>query len=154
MLERLLKETFLKELDEIKPDDFAEPDCDKSASDSGEHVVGEMNDLEKAIYTLMNMKDRFKELALEKLTSGNFSPSEKEKLKYAFYELLAQRNALAELMWAIIRERLNLGDRLAIGVRKKFKVVWFERSECSSDCSLSCPLKGLPAGTSGDVPSA
>ena len=73
MLEKLFKETFLKELNEIEPADFIEPNDELGP---GEHLVGEMNDLEKTIFTLLSRKTELKKLILGKLTSNNLDPDE------------------------------------------------------------------------------
>ncbi len=119
ILVKLLKETFLRELDEIGPDDFIEPDWEISP---GETIVGEMNDLEKAIATLFYRKSKLKSLIHQRLIFDKPTPTEKEELEYTFFESVGQKDTFYELMWAIIRERLNLYDK-AVGLRRDSR--WF-----------------------------
>lgn len=122
MLKELFENTFLSELQEIERGKFIEPNAEARPEDN---IVGEMDELEKAIYTLSNKKAKLAGMSVLQLSFESLNSDEKTCLTHAALSLKTQSENLKELMWTLIKDRLNLWDR-SIGIRRGFKVVWVD----------------------------
>lgn len=126
MAEDLFKGTFLGELaGVIEKNEFQGPGDEVKPEEKSE---GEMNQLEKAVWTLSNKKDRLAGMLELKIRFDVSNPSEKEVLLNEMILLKQQAKFLRELMWLIIKERLNLEGK-SIGIRGNFTIVSFESDE-------------------------
>ncbi len=116
-LDEMFKGTFIEEIKEV--DEFAEPNDPVRFEES---ILGEMDDLEKRFYTVSRKKGKMAKLLHVELEFGNGSDSEKAKQLSMVKDLAGESNALVEMMWCLIRERI--GDApIGIGVRSGFKIV-------------------------------
>jgi len=118
--------TLLLELNETT--DYLEP---RQEIGSNDHVVGDMNELMKKLYTVyMSMA---KQASMLKVELG-FSDNEETRLQA--FRLIDRATILQKLFWLIVKDVFNLWDKESTGVRAGFKVVW-------SDSSPTMTLKDL-----------
>jgi len=118
--------TFLGELSGvIEKNEFQDPGDEVKAEEKAE---GEMNQLEKAVWTLANKKDRLAGMMELKIRFDTPAMTEKEILLNELILLKHQAKILRELMWLLVKERLNLSGK-SIGIRGKFTIVSFESEE-------------------------
>jgi len=123
MLEKLLEESFFEELEEIlKEGQFMEPNAPTRQQDI---VVDQMSEIEKAFYTLSNKKAKLAGMSILRLQYENLNDTDKNRLSAAANALKTQADVLRDLMWILIKDRLNLWGK-SIGIRDGFRVVWFE----------------------------
>ena len=129
MLEQLLKESFFAELEEVLENKkFIDPNAPPRPQDV---VVDQMSELEKAIYTLSSKKAKLAGMSMLRIMYENVSKDDEEKLIKAMKILDAQAKTLNEIMWILIKDRLQLWDK-SIGVRSNYLVVWFDDNKDSS----------------------
>jgi hypothetical protein len=95
----------------------------------GEKILGEMNDLEKGMYTLMDKKDKeceeIKEKAVDLLLSDKkIGKGVAEKLDKQHSMIHATKDFAQKILWASIRSRVERTEGYdTLGLRKDFKIV-------------------------------
>jgi len=142
---KLLPDTILEDILMIQADEYIEPD---NICQDNEKILGEMNDLEKAVYTLF--AGRYKEAA-KKVENSIDTLKNKELSLNKLYQILAELKEYQEikffqdLFWLLLEKRL--GSKISgslnagLGVRKGFSIVALSiEDEAGKDCD-SCPLK-------------
>jgi hypothetical protein len=135
----IFKETFLNEIAELLANkqfnNFTFAPCEEN-----DDIVGEMTDLEKAIFTLAKNKSaEHNEIANELRDEGKIA----ENLK-TMHKLKGQVDILKSLCWQIIEDRLCLnGDRISL--REGCKIVKMEKQEIFRHGSLT--IVGLSSFT-------
>ncbi|GAI05743.1 unnamed protein product [marine sediment metagenome] len=112
--------TFIKllplELDEVK--EYREPDMPVAEED---HIVGDMSESLKKLWTLWKQTAYTASSLTLQLRYGEQNVS-----KGQIYELDAKAEALRGLFWIALNDEFELWDKIHVGVRKGFKVVWNE----------------------------
>lgn len=112
--------TFIRllplELQEVQ--EYKEPDMQV---EKGDHIVGDMSDDLKKLYTLWRQFSyRASELTLQ-LEYGRQNVGKAE-----VNEIKTKAEVLRDLFWIAVSDEFELWDRNRTGVRKGFKVVWSE----------------------------
>lgn len=122
-MEELLKQ-FLKEQGFFV--DFEKPTEPDEKIESTEKVIGEMNDLEKGLYSFLFEKEKFLDELITKAKEA-YKAGDNETLKKLFLEFRQNDFKLdmaSKIMWASISSRFETsGESTQIGVREGFKVV-------------------------------
>jgi hypothetical protein len=145
-LNELMKGTFLEELSEIK---IVEPNSEWDEEE--DQVLGVMNELEKRVYSLGNQYGRA--AALVK-TQVQFDPMDGDsKTQLAEQHILLKETAhnIRELLWSLLKWRMQTEDKHCLGIRTGFKVI-----QCKNDHSKGMPqslqnlLGGLMRGPGDD----
>lgn len=104
------------ELQEVE--EYKEPDMNM---EKGDHIVGDMSDDLKKLYTLWRQFSyRADELKLQ-LRYGRQNVGKAEVA-----EISTKAEALRALFWIAVADEFELWDRGNTGVRKGYKVVWSE----------------------------
>lgn len=104
-------------------EDFREP-TDK-IDPRYDHIVGEMSDDLKRLYTLWMQIDRESErLAHE--AKWESDEAKKRQLVTNVYEIYKKAEILQEIFWISLKDDYQLWDKPSVGVRKNYQVVWTE----------------------------
>jgi len=116
--------TFIKllplELADIH--EYREPDREIAPEDN---IAGDMSPNLMKLYTLsLIYARRYAEAKIE-LVYGK--PNNDQNLAARAAELDQKTKALVEIFWIAVKDEFSLWDKENIGVRKGFKIVWFER---------------------------
>ena len=124
------------ELQEVS--DFLEPNREIERND---HVVGEMSDDLKKLYTLWNstMKSAM-QLQMERMFG---QVKDKDDWKARFDEITDKIEILQRLFWFAVKAEHNLWGYPSIGVRKGFTVVWSDTQESGPSDFLRRLLGGV-----------
>jgi hypothetical protein len=136
-----LQGTILEDILFVGPDDFIEPDSNRQKN---EEIIGEMNDLEKAVFTVFSEKYESVKNSLGK----NFDFSEdidltpkKIERTLSDLQLLREVKFFHDLFWMLLEKRL--GEKLSkiensgLGVRKGFLAVALSGKHRSVDSCLN-----------------
>lgn len=126
-----MKELFEKFLGELgfftNFEQHVEPD---SAVEEGEKVIGEMNEMEKCLFTLIDLKRKEHHDLIDRI---RLIETKEEEVALAIEH---EQNHLVEqfatsIMWSSIKSRLKTSsDSTGVGVRKGFVIVeYFEVKE-------------------------
>lgn len=132
---------------DIKPDEYIEPGDPVGEKET---VVGEMNDLEKSCYTLVEKLQKEHDELHKKMYSSGISRKSEEYAKAEDRHLYLHtvKDTILETMWLSIKSRGLQFPKGCIGfsVCKGFKVVaMFKKHEQEDDF----PSPGLPGMTTG-----
>jgi hypothetical protein len=115
----IFADTFLEEVGELvtqKRFDSLELD----PVEEGEEVVGEMTDLEKAVFALFEIK---KKEIVETCKACDDTAEDRASAKCIRVTMLkGHLEILKKLSWKLVEDRLNL-QRVSLGVRKDYKIV-------------------------------
>lgn len=108
-------------LREIEKGEFCDPE--KEVNLEEDHVVGEMSEDLKRIYTTwINLQESADRAILEaKYAKGD---DQRKELTGRAKELHAKTEALEIIFWISVRDEFELWDKSSIGVRKNFQIVW------------------------------
>ena len=124
-MENWLKE-LLVEVDSVNEKDFIEL---KGEVQDGETVAGVAGDWLKRLFTLLKKtieQGLPAEKELEKVEEG----SEKyNQLRAKIYQLKNKVDILENIFWYSINHQFNLWDKRSVGIRKGYKVVWYEKKK-------------------------
>lgn len=120
------------EIEMINAGELLEPYAEASSDD---HVVGDLDDDLKKIYTLALRWDK---AAIEMLVSARYVNDDmrrKQDLEKAS-ELRRKSELLMDIFWVSIKDSFELWKNPSIGIRKGWKVVW-------SDANPIPPILGI-----------
>jgi hypothetical protein len=134
LLEKFLKEQgfFVNFEIHIEPCDFKK----------GEKVIGEMNDLEKSLYTFICVKQKEHGELIEKMKKAD-EADDSETLEKLIPEHVKNHlivDLAGKIMWTSIDLRFEtFKESKGIGVRKGFKVVEMNEENCPSENEMIIP---------------
>lgn len=138
-MEELLKKFFEEQGFFVDLGNQIEPDC---KLEEDEKVLGEMNDLEKRLYSFISEKEKSHSEIISKIQKADESNdyetlkklSGEHSLNHQIIELAGQ------IMWMSINSRFEKSESaIATGVREGFKVVEIYKEEELSGCSIIIP---------------
>ncbi len=113
--------TFLTEVSQVlAKGQFDSLDLDPFPVEEGEEIIGEMTDLEKAIFVLIYQKIKDHDEMVKSLAGK--VPKIPEEKKEELHKLENQLETLRSLGWQVIQDRLDL-NRANIGIREGYKIV-------------------------------
>jgi len=133
-----IQKTFLEQILFIGPDDFINP---TDIAGPQEKVIGEMNELEKAVYTvffekIQLVKNRLKDMGIdERNVRFNLEINNLEKT-IKNLRLMEEVIFFEKLLWLLIGERLRISSIGNLGVRENFTIVKIKPERNCADCPL------------------
>lgn len=131
-------ETIQKELETMDPKSMLEPNADVELN---EHIVGQADDSLRRLYALFL---RFAKTAKESAVAAEFV-NESERQEHYLEQAgihTARASALREIFWISLKDAFDLWQKPNVGIRRGWKVVWFE--------SKRSPIVGLLGGFLGE----
>jgi len=135
----LFKGTLLEELLEIEL--FIDPGY---RIEPGEKIIGEMTDLEKAVYTLIELRQKKIRNIMEKGEEPVFSNRKLTPVE-ALDKVRKEVETLDQLLWALIEDRLRVWEN-EVGIREKYKIVLIPPKDKTQPPDLSDFLKFILTG--------
>ena len=120
------------EIKVIGEDELFEPHAEASSND---HIVGDLDDDLKKIYTLAL---RWEKVATEMLLGARYINDDDRRYQdiVKANELHRKSEILIDIFWVSIKDTFELWQKPAIGIRKGWKVVW-------SDANPIPPILGI-----------
>ncbi|MFA6999785.1 MAG: hypothetical protein WC241_01580 [Candidatus Paceibacterota bacterium] len=112
----------------------------------GEKIIGEMNELEKGLYSFIDEKEKEHKSLIEQMESageaGNHETLEKFSLEHAKNDRVAK--LASKIMWASIENRFQTSEEATgTGIRKGFKIVEIFENETPSMSGMMIPGLGM-----------
>ena len=123
-------DTLLKELDEIKPDDFVEIEIEVGTN---EHMVVELSydDLKPFVLASKLIQMAHESMSAAYLFSISGDTEAEEKMLLEATKLHEKADILIKIFWCSIMDTYNLWGK-SIGIRKGRKIVRIEEKETKS----------------------